>query len=101
MLVNFLPPARAELAEVVAYYNSRKEGLGAEFAEEVQRTIQRIIQYPEAWAPLSKRTRQCRTQRFPYGVIYQFRGNGILIVAVRHLHRDPQGWKTRLPNREK
>jgi len=97
MTVKFLAPAQAELVDGVAYYESQKHALGFQFAEEVQRTIQRILQYPEAWSLISKRTRRCRTNRFPYGVIYQVRGDVLLIVAVMHLHREPRTWKERLP----
>jgi hypothetical protein len=73
MKIRFFDPAEAEFLEAISFYNSQSEGLGYEFAAEVHRTIQRIIQYPEAWAKLSERTRRCRTNRFPYGVIYQVR----------------------------
>jgi plasmid stabilization system protein ParE len=96
MVVKFLAPAQAELAEAVAYYNSQKSELGSQFAEEIRRTIERILQYPEAWTSLSKRTRRCRTNKFPYGVIYQVRADVLLIVAVMHLHREPQTWRSRL-----
>ena len=96
MRVEFLEPARAELAEAAAFYNAESEGLGFEFAAEVKRTIERIVQFPEAWAPLSKRTRRCRTKRFPYGIVYQVREEVLLIVAVMHLHRHPDSWKSRL-----
>lgn len=97
MVVRFLAPAQAELAEAVAYYDSQEPGLGSQFAEEVKRTIERILQYPEAWSLISKRTRRCRTNKFPYGIIYQIRGEVLLIVAVMHLHREPTTWKSRLP----
>ncbi len=100
MKIEFLAPAEIELIDATSYYNMQSEGLGFEFAAEVKRTIERIIQYPEAWSKLSKRTRRCRTNRFPYGVIYQVRGETILIVAVMHLSRDPQMWKSRLKNEE-
>ena len=54
MNVTFLPPAEAELADATNYYNGQSEGLGFEFAAEVKRTLERIVQYPEAWAPLSE-----------------------------------------------
>lgn len=95
MKVEFLDVAEAEFAEAIAYYNQQSEGLGYEFAAEVKRTISRIVQYPEAWAPLSKRTRRCRTNRFPYGIIYQVRSGITLIVAIMHLRRAPQTWKDR------
>ena len=96
MDVEFLDPADEELKEAIAYYNAQSEGLGYEFAAEVKRTIVRIVDHPAAWTPLSTRARRCRTNRFPYGVIYQARGSMILIVAVMHLHRDPKSWKERL-----
>ena len=83
MKIDFLAPAKAEFKDAIAHYNLQSEGLGFEFAAEVKRTLERIFQYPEAWPPLSKRTRRCRTNRVPYGVIYQIRGETILVVAIR------------------
>lgn len=98
MKIELLAAAESELEEAIEYYNQQSEGLGLEFAAEVKRTLERILQYPEAWAPLSKRTRRCRTKRFPYGVIYQIRSDKILVVAIMHLHRDPETWKLRIKN---
>mgnify|MGYP001597043175 FL=1 len=98
--IKFLTPAEAEFFDAISYYNIQSEGLGYEFAAEVKRTIGRIIQYPEAWTKLSKRTRRCRTNKFPYGVIYQVKEETLLIVAVMHLSREPQSWKLRLKNKE-
>ena len=100
MKIAFLPPARAELTDAISYYNNQSEGLGYEFAAEVKRTLERIVQYPDAWLKLSKRTRRCRTNRFPYGVIYQVRKETLLIVAVMHLSREPETWKSRLKTEE-
>jgi plasmid stabilization system protein ParE len=100
MKIEFLAPAEIELIDGISYYNTQSEGLGFEFAAEVKRTIERIIQYPEAWTKLSKRTRRCRTNRFPYGVIYQVKEETLLIVAVMHLSREPQIWESRLRKEE-
>jgi plasmid stabilization system protein ParE len=92
----FLEPAQIELEEEVKYYNEQQPELGYDFAKEVADTIARILRYPEAWTKLSKRTRRCRTKRFPYGVIYQITGDRILIVAVGHLKRKPFYWRDRV-----
>ncbi len=96
MNVIILEVAQQELAEAIAYYNQQSEGLGYEFAAEFKRTVARIQNFPRAWAPLSARSRRCRTNRFPYGVIYQIRDEQLLIVAVMELHRDPKSWQERV-----
>jgi plasmid stabilization system protein ParE len=100
MEIDFLPPAKSEFTEAISYYNAQSEGLGYEFAAELKRTLERIVQYPNAWSKLSIRTRRCRTNRFPYGVIYQVRKETLLIVAVMHLSRGPETWKSRLKKKE-
>jgi len=100
MEIIFLPPAKDEFTEAITYYNGQSEGLGYEFAVEVNRTLERIAQYPEAWFKLSNRTHRCRTNRFPYGIIYQIRAEALLIVAVMHLSREPKTWKMRLRKKE-
>ena len=100
MKIQFLSPARAELVDAVSYYNVQSEGLGYEFAAEVKRTLERIVQYPDAWLKLSKCTSRCRTNRFPYGIIYQVRKDTILIVAVMHMSRNPETWMSRLRTNE-
>ena len=98
MKIEFIQPAEQEFIEAIEYLNSESEGLGYEFAAEVRSTLERIIQFPNAWHPLSSRSRRCRTKRFPYSIIYQIRSDMILIVAVMHMHRDPKNWKSRLNN---
>ncbi len=98
MRIEFLDPAKRELAEAIAYYNEQSEGLGYRFAAEVRRTVSRIVQYPQAWTRISERTRRCRTNGFPYALIYQVREEVILVVAVMHLHRHPDSWRSRLPS---
>jgi len=96
MQVIFLEEAKLELTEAVNYYNDQNNGLGYEFAAEVKKTIERITQYPEAWFSISKRTKRCRCNRFPYGIIYYIDNDKIVIVAVMHLKRKPNYWKNRI-----
>jgi len=100
MTVDFLQSAEDELVEIIAYYNLQSEGLGLEFAAEVKRTIVRISDFPNAWMPLSGRTKRCRTNRFPYAILYQIRADKILIVAIQNLHKHPDSWKLRLKAEE-
>jgi plasmid stabilization system protein ParE len=96
MRVAYLDAAGYEFDEATAYYNEERPGLGFEFANEIKQTLERIKNYPEAWAPLSRRTRRCQVHRFPYSMIYEVRGDLIVIVAIQHNRREPENWRTRL-----
>jgi len=63
--------AENELGRAVEHYEDCRRGLGIEFAREVYASIARVVQHPEAWQPMSKNTRRCLVNRFPFGVIYQ------------------------------
>lgn len=65
MKVEFLSAANDEFTATVGYYNHQSDGLGIEFAIEVKRALERILRYPNAWTPISKRTRRCLLSRFP------------------------------------
>jgi len=92
----FLLPARRELHETVRYYNAQLPHLGEEFRDEVWETVRRIRELPEAWHPLGGSIRRCQMQRFPYGIIYDASEDGIVIIAVAHLHRKPGYWRSRV-----
>jgi len=90
------PRADEEFDEAVKYYEDCQTGLGLEFAEEVYAAIGRIAEYPDAWSEMSKNTRRCLVNRFPYGVVFQCKSDVIRIIAVANLHRRPGYWKDRV-----
>lgn len=96
MTYRFLSPAKGDLAEAVQYYERAAPGLGLEFLGEVERTVERILQHPEAWTRIAEHHRRCRTRRFPYGLIYTVEQDVIIICAVMNLRRHPDSWKKRI-----
>ena len=96
MNVRLLPAAQSELDEAIHWYAQQAPGLGDSFLVEFLRTIRLIERHPQGWHPLSIDTRRCRLRRFPYGVIYSLDAQGILVVAVAHLHRRPAYWQDRI-----
>jgi len=87
--------ADAACSREFEYYESQMAGLGNEFIEEFEKATQRIIQFPEAWHPFSPNTRRCQFNRFPYGILYFVEKTNITILAVAHMHRDPNYWQDR------
>lgn len=97
MSYSFLAPAKQELQEAIAFYDDLQPGLGTDFESEAQSAINRILDNPLIWPQLPHTTvRRCRLRRFPYGLIYQFRNGHALIVAVMHLRRRSEYWRSRL-----
>jgi len=95
MKLKLLKAAQTDVANAIAYYNAQELGFGADFANEVRKTIERILQYPKAWSQVSKRTRRCQVNRFPYGVFYCLKNDIVIVIAVLHSHREPRAWQAR------
>lgn len=96
MEIRLLEIAETELDEAVIFYNSEQPGLGADFIVEFVNSLDRIKAYPKAWNPFTQNTRRCQLRRFPYGIVYQILETEILVVAISHLHREPEYWQERL-----
>ncbi|MCK5851768.1 type II toxin-antitoxin system RelE/ParE family toxin [bacterium] len=93
----FHPSAKKELEQAVAYYEKCQIGLGHEFLEEIYSTVQRILNFPNAWSTLSIHTRRCLTNRFPFGIIYQIQNDDcIRIISIMQLNKKPDYWHGRL-----
>jgi hypothetical protein len=92
----FHPEARREFVEVYEHYEACREGLGRDFYFEVHHAISRIRQFPKRWPVIEGEVRRGLIRRFPYGVVYTIEQDDIVVVAVGHLHRDPDYWKHRL-----
>ncbi len=88
-MIRLLEPAAQELDQAIVWYNAQAPGLGDVFLIEVIKVFGLIERDPEAWHPLSESTRRYRMARFPYGIIHTTDGNDLLVIAVAHLHRQP------------
>jgi plasmid stabilization system protein ParE len=96
MNYTFHPHAEKELEQIEIHYDSIREGLGDRFREEIQRTISRILKFPNGSSPLSAIIRRCRLNKFPYEIIYRIRPTEIRILAVTHHRRRPYYWAYRI-----
>lgn len=91
----FHPEAEVEFNEAIEWYEARESGLGLDFAAQVYAAIQRALAFPLAWQEMGDDIRRALVHRFPYGVLYVPEQNQIAIIAVMHLHRQPDYWQNR------
>ena len=96
MKYGFHPDAEVELDHAIEYYEQCAKGLGYDFAVEVYSAIERAASYPKAWPIIEDEIRRTLVRRFPYGVLYSEESDGLFVIAVMHLHRDPDYWKNRI-----
>jgi toxin ParE1/3/4 len=90
-----------EIEEAAEWYDHQRPHLGDDFAEDVENAFDRICRDPLIHARLehfSARNdiRRCLPHRFPYLVVYRYRPDEILVVAVMHVRRKPYYWLERL-----
>ena len=95
MNFSFHPEAENELNKAIDYYEDIEPGLGYDFALEINSTIKRTVELPKAWSVLEGDIRRSLVRRFPYGILYFEEHDGIFIVAIMHLHREPGYWRHR------
>ena len=93
--VRFHPDADAEMVDAAVWYESQQEGLGKRFLTSVQDTLNRIELNPEMYPVVEGDVRRCLTKTFPFGVLFRITPHLIAVMAVMHLHRDPDYWKSR------
>lgn len=96
------PEALRELNRAVRHYNNERRGLGARFLKLAERAFDEIQKDPSTGAPwdLDTRILSLVPRRSPYGIIFKEYDSEILIVAVYHLHRHQDYWRSRLVDEE-
>jgi hypothetical protein len=93
----FHPAAEAEHLDSIAYFESKKAGLGASYLAEFERTMSTICEAPHRYA-IAKNpdVRRVRMKRFPFTVLFRESSGTVQVLAVAHNRRRPQYWLGRL-----
>jgi len=81
--------ARIDAIEAAQFYTSRREELGADFIEEVDRAVATIRKHPARWAIIHDDVRQFMLKRFPYSLHYRVVGDTLRVLVVKHHSQHP------------
>lgn len=92
------PEAEQDFASATAWYESKTEGLGLDFAREIDIALQKIILNPDLFPILDKKleVRRVLVSRFPYKIFFVVRQREIDICAILHASQDDWIVKGRL-----
>jgi hypothetical protein len=96
-----LAAADLEIIEAANWYDDQRPNLGSDFIDEVEAALVRIRRDPLLYGRLEHfggrdDVRRCTLSRFPYLVIYRYRPDETLVIAVSHARRKPLYWLERL-----
>jgi toxin ParE1/3/4 len=92
MIVEFLPEAKSELLDAVAYYEGELNGLGQRLWAEIDEHIAWIAGNHEIPRLRTGGYRRVNLRIFPYFISYVVREPIIWIIAIAHGHSLPEYW---------
>jgi toxin ParE1/3/4 len=87
--------AEIEINEAADFYDLENPGLGSVFLDEVERGLESILNFPDAFENVRGGVRKKLLTRFPYTLVYSVRDNEIRLLAVAHQKRRPFYWRSR------
>lgn len=93
--ITFHKLAEQELNDAADYYNSKSEGLGDIFLNELQSSVNHIRQFPESAPLINRVVRRKIIRRFPYSIMYSVKPDRIRILAIASQKRRPFYWLDR------
>ncbi len=93
------PEAEADIADAAVWYDDQQPGLGSEFLEQVQVSLNCAIANPYAFQSVRRRpdVRRVLTNRFPYRIFFILRPDAVVVFRVLHSARDDREWKRSIP----
>ena len=99
--VRFAPEASTELGDAARWYERRHAGLGLAFLAAVDLTVESIVRWPAAGAPIDGLpedldVRRLPVPRFPYHVAYLVTDDQTFVLAIAHDRRRPVYWSGRV-----
>ncbi len=96
----FHPAAESEMINAAEWYETQQTNLGKRFLTTVQEAINRLSLQPDSYPLVESNVQRCLTKTFPFGVLFRTKPYHVEIIAVMHLHRNPNYWKNRRFNQE-
>ncbi len=89
------PQSDLDIQAAAVWYEDQRSGLGARFLDELDQVFRRIVDNPRQFPRVEDKVHRALLRHFPYGVYFLAKEESIDVLAVLHLHRHPEMWKSR------
>ena len=90
MKLFYTDKAKDDIEIAFSWYEMQRKGLGFEFLDCVESSLNNISTMPEMYQLSHANFRNCIVRRFPFSVFYTIEEEGIIIHSVFNNRRDPQ-----------
>lgn len=89
------PQSDLDIQAAAVWYEDQRFDLGSRFLDELDLVFQRIKGNPRQFPRVEGDVHRALLRHFPYGVYFLAESEDIKVLAVLHLHREPDMWKSR------
>lgn len=97
LAVRWTARAAVQLEEAGLYLERARLGAGIEFVDQVEAILQVAAEhhaiFPRVPGVPGKEVRRGLVRRYGYWVIYESDSDGLLVLAIWHGAREPEGWR--------
>lgn len=83
-----------DIQAAALWYEDQRSGLGMRFLGELDEVFWRIGNNPKQFPQVEAEVRRALLRHFPYAVYFVEGSADVVILAVLHLHREPDMWKS-------
>lgn len=90
MKLRYAKRAREDVRLNFLWYEAQRRGLGFEFLDSVEHSIQLIMENPAMYPVRYANYRGCVIRRFPFSVLYKVEDAEIVLYAVFDNRQDPR-----------
>lgn len=90
MNLRYTDRSKDDLELAFMWYERQRRGLGFEFLDCVEASLQNIIDYPEIYQLRYSCFRGCPIRRFPFSIFYSIENSEIVVHAVFDNRQDPE-----------
>lgn len=89
------PQSELDIQAAAVWYEDQRPGLGEKFLNELDHVFHRIVENPLQFPRLEAAVHRALLRHFPYGVYFVIGDERVDVLAVLHLQRHPEMWKSR------
>ena len=89
------PQSELDIQAAAVWYEGQRSSLGERLLAELDHVFRRIVDNPQQFPRLEDSVHRALLRHFPYGVYFVPEEESIQVLAVLHLHRHPEMWKSR------